>query len=120
MHCLKVTRSLITATALSYCVITPSLAAESLPVHAQSATQMTAAANAFIATLDESQRESTVLPLLVDERTTWSNLPIIMVHPDGLLVGDMNDDQRSALHDFAARFHVQPGLRQGYGNHAPG
>lgn len=100
MHYLKCTRSSITATALSCCLVTLSLAAESLPVHAQSATQMTVAANAFIATLDKSQRESTVLPLLIDERTTWSNLPIIIVHPDGLLVGDMNDDQRSALHDL--------------------
>ena len=100
MYYLKSTRSSITAIALSCCLVTSSLAAESLPVHAQSATQMTVAANAFIATLDKSQRESTVLPLLVDERTTWSNLPIIMVHPDGLLVGDMNDDQRSALHDL--------------------
>jgi len=61
---------------------------------------MTAAASAFVATLDEGQREATVLPLHVDERATWSNLPIIMVQPDGLLVGDMNDDQRAALHNL--------------------
>ena len=85
MHYLKSARSSITATALSCCLVTSSLAAESLPVHAQSATQMTVAANAFIATLDKSQRESTV---------------------------------RSA--GSAARFHVQPGLRQGGGNDAPG
>ncbi|MCH8072243.1 MAG: DUF3500 domain-containing protein, partial [Proteobacteria bacterium] len=59
-----------------------------------------AAANAFVATLDEGQRKITVMPLHVDERATWSNLPIIMVQPDGLLIGDMNDDQRSALHDL--------------------
>ncbi len=79
---------------------TAALAADSLPTHAQSATQMTAAAKAFIATLDESQRESTVLPLHVDERATWSNLPIIMVRPDGLLIDDMSDEQRLALHDL--------------------
>jgi hypothetical protein len=97
---LKNARILITAITLSCCLCTLSVAAESLPAHAQSATQMTAAANAFIATLDESQREITILPLLGDERTTWSNLPIIMVSPKGILIGDMNDDQRIALHDL--------------------
>ncbi len=100
MLSLKRARTLITAAILSCCLVTVSLAADSLPAHAQSATQMTSAAKAFIATLDEGQRDSTVLPLHVDERATWSNLPIIMVQPDGLLVGDMNDDQRLALHDL--------------------
>jgi hypothetical protein len=93
-------RILITATALLSLTGAFSLAADSLPSHAQSASHMTAAAKALIATLDTDQRESTVLPLLVDERTTWSNLPIIMVSPKGILVGDMNDDQRLALHDL--------------------
>jgi hypothetical protein len=97
---LKSICKLLAATALPCCLVTLSLAAESLPVHAQSATQMTAAARAFIATLDESQRNSAVMPLRGDERTTWSNLPIIMVSPKGILIGDMNDDQRSALHDL--------------------
>ena len=93
-------RILITATTLLCLVTAISVAAESLPSHAQSASHMTSAANALIATLDADQREATVLPLLVDERTTWSNLPIIMVSPKGILVGDMNDDQRLALHDL--------------------
>ena len=93
-------RILITATALLSLTGAFSLAADSLPSDAQSASHMTAAAKALIATLDTDQRESTVLPLLVDERTTWSNLPIIMVSPKGILIGDMNDDQRLALHDL--------------------
>lgn len=100
MHGVKRVRILITSTTLSCCLVTVPFAAEALPTHSQSATQMTAAASAFVATLDEGRREATVLPLHVDERATWSNLPIIMVQPDGLLVGDMNDDQRSALHDL--------------------
>lgn len=59
---------------------------------------MTAAATAFIASLDAEQRKVTVLPLKGDQRTVWSNLPIIMVHPQGMLVADMNDDQRLAFH----------------------
>jgi hypothetical protein len=59
---------------------------------------MTTAAMAFIATLDEDQIESTVFDLETDDRATWSNLPIIMVQPAGLLIGDMSDEQRIALH----------------------
>ncbi len=77
-----------------------SYAADTLPEHAQSSTQMTTAAMAFIATLDEEQIESTVFDLEGDDRAMWSNLPIIMVQPDGLLIGDMSDEQRSALHDL--------------------
>jgi hypothetical protein len=96
----KIARILIAATTLLCFIPSLSLAAESLPSHAQSASRMTAAAKAFIATLDAGQRESTVLPLRGDERTIWSNLPIIMVSPKGILVGDMNDAQRLALHDL--------------------
>lgn len=95
-----IARILITATTLFCAVVTSTVTAESLPSHAQSGSKMTAAAKAFIATLDTGQRASTVLPLLGDERTTWSNLPIIMVSPKGMLVGDMNDDQQLALHDL--------------------
>ena len=91
---------IVTAAALSCCLVTFSLAADSLPSHAQSATQMTVAVNAFVATLDEKQRESVVQSLLIDERTTWSNLPISMVLPDGILAGNLNDHQRSALHSL--------------------
>jgi hypothetical protein len=94
------TRILIAAATLLSLVVSISPAAEPLPSHAQSASKMTAAARAFIATLDAGQRASTVLPLLGDERTTWSNLPIIMVSPKGMLVGDMNDDQQLAFHDL--------------------
>jgi hypothetical protein len=76
------------------------LAAEALPSHAHSAGKMTAAANTLLVTLDADQREDTVLPLRGDERATWSNLPIIMVTPKGILVGDMSDAQRLALHDL--------------------
>lgn len=75
-------------------------AAESLPSHAQSAATMTAAATAFIETLDADKRKATVFPLFADGRTSWSNLPLIMVHSEGTLLGELNDDQRRALHDL--------------------
>lgn len=96
----KKTISFIAATAFSCCLATSFVSAESLPSHAQSANRMTVAAKAFIETLDAAERKVTVLPLKGDKRTIWSNLPIIMVHPEGILVGDMNDDQRRALHEL--------------------
>lgn len=76
------------------------IVAGEVPDHARSATQMTAAAAAFVETLNDAQREDVLMPLTVDERATWSNLPIIMVHPDGLLVGDMNETQMHAFHEL--------------------
>ena len=59
---------------------------------------VSAAAQSFLATLTEEQRSATVLPLDTDERATWSNLPIIMVRPAGLLLKDMTAEQRRAAH----------------------
>lgn len=66
----------------------------------QSARQMEEAANAFIATLDGEQRKTAAFPIDDSGRTTWSNLPVIMVRPGGLLIADMNDKQRIAVHDL--------------------
>ncbi len=65
---------------------------------ASSATQMSEAASRFIAALDSKQKQAVVLPMDTDERATWSNLPIIMVQPRGLLIKDMQDEQRRATH----------------------
>lgn len=68
--------------------------------HWHSAAQMSEAANALIASLNETQRKSATFPLDDAGRTTWSNLPVAMVRPGGLLITDMNGDQRIALHDL--------------------
>jgi len=78
----------------------PAFTAEPPPGHAQSAVQMTMAAQDFIASLGDKQRTTTVFPLDANERGTWSNLPIIMVEPNGLLIGDMDDGQRMATHEL--------------------
>ena len=67
---------------------------------AASASQMSAAATAFVASLDASQHDVAVFDLKDEARPTWSNLPISMVRPSGLLVADMNDGQAAA--------HCQP------------
>lgn len=73
-------------------------ASAGVPAGAQSAGQMTAAARAFIATLDEKQKSVALYALEDDERPSWSNLPVLFVEPDGLHVSAMNDEQRRALH----------------------
>jgi hypothetical protein len=65
---------------------------------AQNATsRIVSAANAFLSTLDEKQRQS-VLFAFDDEqqRKRWSNLPISMVPRAGISLKEMNPAQRSA------------------------
>ncbi len=63
-----------------------------------SANQMATAATTLAESLDDSQREVALLPLDTDERASWSNLPIVMFEPSGLLIRDMSDEQRKATH----------------------
>ncbi len=79
-------------------VASPGQADDSLPDHAATSAQMTGAAKMFVATLDSAQHEGTVFDIEDDGRATWSNLPINMVQPNGMLVGEMSDEQRAALH----------------------
>ena len=74
----------------------PAMAHES--GHWQSADQMADAAQTFVASLDASQTKTAVFPLDDSGRTTWSNLPIIMVRPGGLLLSEMSEEQRIATH----------------------
>ena len=57
-----------------------------------------AAAQAFLESLDDEQRATATMSIDTNERATWSNLPIIMVRPAGLLIKDMNVEQRRAAH----------------------
>lgn len=73
---------------------------DNLPDRARSASQMSLAGREFVQTLDAKQHAAVVFDLKIDERATWSNLPINMVRPSGLLIRDMTDVQRAALHDL--------------------
>lgn len=64
----------------------------------RTSTQMAAAAQALIASLDAAQREAATFPLDAAERSNWSNLPIVLMPPPGLLLGNMSDSQRAAAH----------------------
>lgn len=65
---------------------------------ASRAETVAAAAQSFLNSLDETQLKTAAMPMDTNERATWSNLPIIMVRPAGLLIKDMNDEQRRAAH----------------------
>ena len=56
------------------------------------------AAQSFLDLLDEEQTVKATMPMDTDERATWSNLPIIMVRPAGVLIRDMTDEQKRAAH----------------------
>jgi hypothetical protein len=59
---------------------------------------MSEVAWSLISTLADEQRETALFSIEADERATWSNLPIFMVPTGGLLIKDMSDEQRQALH----------------------
>jgi len=65
---------------------------------ASRAETVAAAAQSFLDSLDETQLKAATMPLDTNERAKWSNLPIIMVRPEGLLIKDMADEQRRATH----------------------
>ena len=61
-----------------------------------SSSQMTRAAQDLLETLGPQQREAMHFRFEAGERANWSNLPILVVPPSGLLLKDMNDAQRKA------------------------
>ena len=65
---------------------------------ASRAETVAAAAQSFLDSLDEAQVATATMPMDTNERATWSNLPIIMVRPAGLLIKDMTDETRRAAH----------------------
>ena len=56
------------------------------------------AAQSFLDSLEKEQRLVATMPMDTDERATWSNLPVIMVRPAGVLIKDMTDEQQRAAH----------------------
>lgn len=56
------------------------------------------AAQSFLDSLDEAQLATVTMPMDTNERAKWTNLPNIMVQPAGLLIKDMTDKTRRAMH----------------------
>src|SRR5262245_15812094 len=70
----------------------------SLSAVAQTATpQIAGAANAFLSTLDQKQRQAVLFAFDDDrQRVRWSNLPVGAVRRAGLSMGELSAAQRSA------------------------
>ena len=77
--------ALLSMAASSACAASPTVA-------------MSDAAKSFLDSLDAEQKKLAAMPMDTDERATWSNLPIIMVRPAGVLIKDMTDEQQRAAH----------------------
>jgi hypothetical protein len=65
--------------------------------------RIVSAAQAFLSTLDEKQRQGVSFAFDDEEqRVRWSNLPTSFVRRSGIRLGDLNDGQRTALMAFMA------------------
>ncbi len=60
--------------------------------------RIVAAANSFLGTLDQKQRQSVLYAFDdQDQRKRWSNFPVAMVPRGGINMGEMNPPQRAAV-----------------------
>jgi hypothetical protein len=71
-----------------------------VPAAATSARQMTEAARALLAVLDEAQRKATIFALDATERSHWSNVPARSHRRPGLRIGDLDRDAMLRVHDL--------------------
>ncbi len=83
-------------------------------IHAQTATsRIVSAANAFLATLDEKQRQGVMFAFDDEEqRVRWSNFPISIVPRAGLAVKDMTPAQHTAAMKLLAAALSKRGLEK--------
>ena len=65
-------------------------------------TDSVAAAQAFLGTLTAEQRVVALLALDDPARPNWSNLPAGALRRNGVRIGDLNDAQAAAMHQFLA------------------
>ena len=92
---------MVTTRRLSWLILLVGIA----PLHAQpaassSARQMTDAARALLAVLDEHEIETTLLKLDADERSHWSNVPYAAHHRPGLRLGTLDREEMLRVHDL--------------------
>lgn len=75
--------------------------------------RIVAAANSFLSTLDQKQRQS-LLYAFDDEkqRARWSNFPVVMVRRAGLSMGELNATQRSAALGLVSSALSRKGLQK--------
>ena len=69
-----------------------------IPVASTTASQVTEAGAAFVASLRSAQRAAVLHALDAEERSGWSNIPVFTHPRPGLRIRDLTIDQRVALH----------------------
>ena len=79
-----------------------------------SSSKLGRASHELITSLTDKQRLQTLLPLTDDRRATWSNLPVLMAPPTGIMLRDLSDEQRQIVH----RMLRSSLSSQGYGKSA--
>jgi len=83
------------------------------PAKASDATGKTvAAAQAFLATLDDAGRAKASFAFNSDQKSKWSNLPVGIYKRNGLRWGDLNAAQRDALMKMLATALSKQGLQK--------
>ena len=71
-----------------------------IPMASTSAQQMTKAALAFLASLDETQRDAIMYEFTPENRTNWSNVPPYVHRRPGLRIAALTNAQRQAAHEL--------------------
>jgi hypothetical protein len=71
-----------------------------------------AKASAFLQTLDEAQRGRVLFEFDSPRKPVWSNLPVTMVHRNGLPLGQLNKSQRAAALDALAAVLSKQGFQK--------
>src|SRR5947207_807873 len=66
----------------------------------RSSSTMASAATAFVNSLSPEQRQKAVFPFDSNERVHWNFIPTEIFARNGLLLRDMNENQRKLVHDL--------------------
>jgi hypothetical protein len=74
--------------------------------------QAVAKANAFLETLDASQRSKVLLEFDSAKKRSWSNLPVTIVPRNGLRLGELTKPQRAAALDALAAVLSKQGFQK--------
>lgn len=90
-------KALVMRTAYSIVALALACLSVNTPLAQTTTLRIVSAANAFLSTLDQKQRQSVLFAFDDDkQRARWSNLPIAMVPRAGLKLGELNAAQRAA------------------------
>ena len=85
-------------------------AAATAPPAVDTTAKTVAAANAFLATLDDAERAKVTLPFAAEQKAKWSNFPVGMVPRNGVRWGDLNTLQRQSALQLLATALSKTGL----------